>query len=42
VKKRFSEERIIGFLREAEAGMAVNDLCRKNGVGQEQGQVHLI
>jgi len=23
VKKRFSEEQIIGFLREAEAGMAV-------------------
>jgi len=26
VKKRFSEEQIIGFLREAEAGIAVKDL----------------
>jgi len=26
VKKRFSEEQIIGFLREAEAGVAVKDL----------------
>nr|WP_154582838.1 hypothetical protein [Xanthomonas oryzae] len=26
MKKRFSEEQIIGFLREAEAGMAIKDL----------------
>jgi putative transposase len=31
VKKRFSEEQIIGFLREAEAGMPVKELCRKHG-----------
>ena len=30
MKKRFSEEQIIGFLREAEAGVAVKDLCRKH------------
>ena len=30
MKKRFSEEQIIGFLREAEAGMPVKDLCRKH------------
>jgi len=30
VKKRFSDEQIIGFLREAEAGMAVKDLCRQH------------
>ncbi|OLG55532.1 transposase, partial [Xanthomonas oryzae pv. oryzae] len=29
VKKRFSEEQIIGFLREAEAGMPIKDLCRR-------------
>ena len=29
--KRFSEEQIIGFLKEAEAGMPVKDLCRKHG-----------
>ncbi|WP_222422722.1 transposase, partial [Xanthomonas perforans] len=27
MKKRFSEEQIIGFLREAEAGIAIKDLC---------------
>jgi putative transposase len=31
VKKRFSEEQIIGFLREADKGVAVKDLCRKHG-----------
>ena len=34
VKKRFSEEQIIGFLREAEAGMAVKDLCRRHGFSE--------
>ena len=31
MKKRFSEEQIIGFLKEAEAGIAVKELCRKHG-----------
>jgi len=31
VKKRFSEEQIIGFLREAEAGLPVAELCRRHG-----------
>lgn len=31
VKKRFSEEQIIGFLREADAGLPVKELCRKHG-----------
>ena len=34
MKKRFSEEQIIGFLREAEAGMAVKDLCRRHGFSE--------
>jgi hypothetical protein len=34
VKKRFSEEQIIGFLGEAEAGIAVKDLCRKHGFSE--------
>jgi len=34
VKKRFSEEQIIGFLRAAEAGVAVKDLCRKHGFSE--------
>ena len=33
-KKRFSEEQIIGFLREAQAGMLVKDLCRKHGFSE--------
>jgi putative transposase len=28
---RFSEEQIIGFLKQAEAGMQVKELCRKGG-----------
>ena len=30
MKKRFSEEQIIGFLREAEAGVAVKELEAEN------------
>lgn len=31
MKKRFTEEQIIGFLKEADAGMPVAQLCRKHG-----------
>ena len=31
MKKRFSEEQIIGFLKEADAGLPVKELCRKHG-----------
>ena len=34
MKKRFSEEQIIGFLREAEAGMPVKELCRRHGFSE--------
>ena len=33
-RKRFTEEQIIGFLREADAGMPVKDLCRKRGFSE--------
>ena len=31
MKKRFSEEQIIGFLKEADKGVPVKELCRKHG-----------
>lgn len=31
-RSRFSEEQIIGILKEHEAGIAVSELCRKHGV----------
>ena len=31
LKKRFSEEQIIGFLKQAEAGVQVKELCRQHG-----------
>ena len=31
MKKRFSEEQIIGFLKQAEAGVPVMELCRQYG-----------
>lgn len=34
MKKRYTEEQIIGFLREADAGLPVKDLCRKHGFSE--------
>ncbi len=34
MKKRYTEEQIIGFLREADAGMAVKELCRRHGFSE--------
>ena len=34
-KSRFTEEQIVGFLNQAEAGMKVKDLCREHGISQE-------
>jgi putative transposase len=31
VKKRFTDEQIIGFLKQADAGVAVKELCRQHG-----------
>ena len=33
-KSRFSDEQIIGFLRQAEAGMGIPELCRSRGFSQ--------
>ena len=32
--KRFTEEQIIGVLKEAEAGAKTKDLCRKHGISE--------
>jgi putative transposase len=34
MKKRYTEEQIIGFLREADAGIAIKDLCRRHGFSE--------
>lgn len=31
MKKRFTDEQIIGFLKQAAAGTPIKELCRKNG-----------
>ena len=34
-RKRFSQEQIIGILREADSGMKVKDLLRKHGISEQ-------
>jgi putative transposase len=34
-RSRFTEEQIIAVLKEAEAGQAVKDLCRKHAVSEQ-------
>ena len=34
-QKRFSEEQIIGVLKEAEAGAKPKELCRKHGISDQ-------
>ena len=31
-RKRFSEEQIIGVLKESEAGAKTDDICRRHGI----------
>ncbi len=33
-KTRYSEEQIIGILKEAEAGVSTTELCRKHGISE--------
>ena len=34
MKKRFTEAQVIGFLREAEAGLPIKQLCRRPGFSE--------
>lgn len=34
MRKRFSEEQIIGFLKEADAEVAIKELCRRHGFSE--------
>jgi len=33
-KSRYSEEQIIGFLKQAEAGLPIKEICRKGGFSE--------
>jgi len=34
MKRRFTEEQIVGVLKEAEASVKVAELCRKHGISE--------
>ena len=34
MKKRYSEEQSIGFLKEADAGVPIKELCRRHGFSE--------
>ena len=34
MKKRYTEEQIIGFLKEADSGVSLKDLCRRHGFSE--------
>lgn len=40
--KRFSEEQIIGFLREAEKGVPMKELCRNQGFSESMLENEVI
>ena len=34
MKKRFTDEQVIGFLHEAEGGISIKELCRRHGFSE--------
>ncbi len=34
-KSRYTEEQIVGVLKESEAGLETGELCRKHGISQQ-------
>ena len=34
-ERRYTEEQIIGFIKQAESGLPIKDLCRKGGFSDE-------
>ena len=34
-KSRYTEEQIVGILKESEAGLATAELCRKHGISEQ-------
>jgi putative transposase len=34
-KSRYTEEQIVGILKESEAGVATAELCRKHGISEQ-------
>lgn len=34
MRKRFTEEQIIGFLKQADAGVGIKELCRQHGFSE--------
>lgn len=41
-RSRFSEEQIIGILKEHQAGLSAQDLCRKHGSQSMAGWIFLM
>lgn len=35
MKKRYTDEQIIGFLHEAESGLPIKELCRRHGFSEQ-------
>jgi putative transposase len=39
-RSRFTEQRIVGVLKQAESGVPVKELCRKHGISDATFYIH--